>query len=124
VTVFRLEIFARIDLDRLELQRLQYESDLQAALVSLRTTKINLLALLDDRRPVDTFDVDGSFDFGEALLSLDDYRKMRSTYALTCARPALSVNKLRRIINSPRPMDQSTPPSASGFTHNGSFTQS
>ena len=66
---------AQIDLDRLELQRLQYESDLQAALVNLRTTKINLLALLDDRRPVDSFDVDGPYDFSEDLLSLDDYRK-------------------------------------------------
>jgi len=66
---------AQIDLDRLELQRLQYESDLQTALVNLRTTKINLLALLDDRRPVDSFDVEGTFDFSEDVLSLDDYRK-------------------------------------------------
>jgi len=66
---------AQIDLDRLELQRLQYESDLQAALVNLRTTKINLLALLDDRRPVDSFDVEGTYDFSEDVLSLDDYRK-------------------------------------------------
>src|SRR5580692_10518 len=56
---------ARIDLDRLELQRLQYESDEQTALVNLRTTKINLLALLDDRRPVDSYDVAGVFDFSE-----------------------------------------------------------
>ncbi|HEY6372176.1 MAG TPA: TolC family protein, partial [Candidatus Sulfotelmatobacter sp.] len=65
---------ARIDLDRLELQRLQYQSDLQTALVNLRTTKINLLALLDDRRPVDSYDLDGRFDFSEDLASLDDYR--------------------------------------------------
>src|ERR1700683_2339217 len=56
---------ARIDLDRLELQRLQSESDEQTALVNLRTTKINLLALLDDRRSVDSYDVDGVFDFRE-----------------------------------------------------------
>jgi cobalt-zinc-cadmium efflux system outer membrane protein len=66
---------ARIDLDRLELQRLQYESDLQGALVNLRTTKISLLALLDDRRPVDSFDVDGPYDFREDILPLDEYRK-------------------------------------------------
>ena len=66
---------AQTDLDRLELQRLQYESDLQTALVNLRTTKINLLALLDERRSIDSFDVDGAFDFREDLLSLDDYRK-------------------------------------------------
>ena len=51
---FQAGDIARIDLDRLELQRLQYESDLQTALVNLRTNKINLLALLDDRRPVDS----------------------------------------------------------------------
>lgn len=66
---------AQIDLDRLELQRVQYESDLQTALVNLRTTKINLLALLDDRRPVDSFDVEGRYDFSEDMLPLDDYRK-------------------------------------------------
>ena len=66
---------AQIDLDRLELQRLQYESDLQAALVNLRTTKINLLALLDDRRPVDGFDVDGTFDFSDDILPLDNFRQ-------------------------------------------------
>ena len=66
---------AKIDSDRLQLQRLQYESDLQTALVNLRTTKITLLALLDDRSPVDSFDVEGTFDFREAFLSLDEYRK-------------------------------------------------
>jgi cobalt-zinc-cadmium efflux system outer membrane protein len=66
---------ARVDFDRLELQRLQYESDLQAAIVNLRTTKIGLLALLDDRRPLDGFDVDGSYDFREDIAQLDDYRK-------------------------------------------------
>lgn len=66
---------AQIDLDRLELQRVQYESDLQTALVNLRTAKINLLALLDDRRPVESFDVEGVYDLSEDLLSLDYYRK-------------------------------------------------
>ena len=66
---------AQIDLDRLELQRVQYESDLQTAIVNLRTSKINLLSLLDDRRPVDSFDIQGNYDFSEDLLSQDDYRK-------------------------------------------------
>src|SRR6202790_1895428 len=72
---FQAGDIARIDFDRLELQRLQYESDVQTALVNLRTTKINMLALLDDRRPVDSFEVDGPFDFSDILLSIDDYRK-------------------------------------------------
>lgn len=66
---------AQIDLDRLELQRVQYESDLQTALVNLRTNKINLLALMNDHRPVESFDVEGIYDFSEELLALDDYRK-------------------------------------------------
>jgi outer membrane protein, heavy metal efflux system len=37
---------AQIDLDRLELQRIQYESDVQTAIVNLRTAKIQLLTLL------------------------------------------------------------------------------
>src|SRR6202051_5066522 len=40
---------SEVDLGRLELQRVQYESDLQNADVSLRTAKIQLLSLLNDR---------------------------------------------------------------------------
>ena len=38
---------AQVDLDRLELQRVQYESDLQTATVNLRTAKIQLLQLAE-----------------------------------------------------------------------------
>src|SRR6516164_1422303 len=58
---YRVGAIARVDLDRLELQRVQYESDLQTAEVSLRTAKIQLLALLNDRTP-DQFDVSGPFE--------------------------------------------------------------
>ena len=54
---------AQVDLDRLELQRVQYESDVQTAEVNLRTAKIQLLMLLNDRTPVEQFDVTGPFDF-------------------------------------------------------------
>jgi len=66
---------ARVDLDRLELQRVQYESDLQTAKVSLRTAKIQLLALLNERTPVEQFDVTGPFDFSTQIPSLDDARQ-------------------------------------------------
>jgi len=66
---------ARVDLDRLELQRVQYESDLQTAEVSLRTAKIQLLALLNERTPVEQFDVTGPFDFSTQIPSLDDARQ-------------------------------------------------
>ena len=67
---------AQIDLDRLELQRVQYESDLQIAEVNLRTEKIQLLTLLNDRSPVEQFDVTGSFDFSEQILHLDEFRNI------------------------------------------------
>ncbi len=66
---------AQVDLDRLELQRVQYESDYQAAEVSLRTAKIQLLALLNDRTPVDQFDVTGTFDFSPQTPSLTEVRQ-------------------------------------------------
>jgi cobalt-zinc-cadmium efflux system outer membrane protein len=66
---------AQVDLDRLELQRVQFESDLQSAEVNLRTAKIQLLTLLNDRTPVEQFDVDGPFDFSNRLAMLDEYRQ-------------------------------------------------
>ena len=67
---------AQVDLDRLELQRVEYESDLQTAQVNLRTAKIQLLALLDERTPVDQFDVAGPFDFSTQIVSVDEARKV------------------------------------------------
>ena len=67
---------AQVDLDRLELQRVQYESDVQTADVNLRTAKIQLLTLLNDRSPIDQFDVTGEFGFSDQLLTIDEYRKL------------------------------------------------
>jgi len=67
---------AQIDLDRLELQRVQFESDEQSAEVNLRTAKIQLLTFLNDRTPVEQFNVVGTYDFQDQLQSLEDYRKI------------------------------------------------
>ena len=67
---------AQVDLDRLELQRIQYESEVQTAEVDLRTAKIQLLTLLNDRTPIDQFDVTGPYDFSEQLLPRDEFRKI------------------------------------------------
>jgi len=72
---YKAGAIARVDLDRLELQRVLYESDLQAAEVSLRTAKIQLLALLNDRTPMEQFDVTGPFDFSTEVKSLDEIRQ-------------------------------------------------
>jgi outer membrane protein, heavy metal efflux system len=77
---------AQVDLDRLELQRVQFESDLETALVNLRTAKIQVLMLLSDRTPVDRFDLTGPFDFIDALMPLEEFRS-----AALAARPDLKV---------------------------------
>ena len=58
-TRFKAGDLAKIDLARIELQRVQYESEIETAIVNLRQQKIQLLLLLDDRTPVDQFDVSG-----------------------------------------------------------------
>lgn len=75
-TRFNAGDIAQIDLDRLELQRVQYESDIQTADVNLRTAKIQLLTLLNDRTPIEQFDVSGAFDFSDQMQPLDDVRKV------------------------------------------------
>jgi cobalt-zinc-cadmium efflux system outer membrane protein len=72
---FKAGDLAQIDLDRIELQRVQYESELQSAIVNLRTSKIQLLQLLNDRTPIDSFDVDGVFDFASDLKDLESFRQ-------------------------------------------------
>lgn len=67
---------AKIDLNRLELQRVQYESELQTAEVNLETAKIQLLTLLNSRTPLDQFDVTGPFEFSGQLRSRDELRKI------------------------------------------------
>ena len=67
---------AQIDLDRLELQRVQYESDLQTADVNLRTAKIQLLTLLNDRTPIEQFDVTEPYDFKDQLPPREDFRNI------------------------------------------------
>jgi cobalt-zinc-cadmium efflux system outer membrane protein len=73
---FKAGDIARVDLDRLQLQRVQYESDVQTATVNLRTAKIQLLMLLNDRTSVEQFDVAGPFDFAEQVSPLSEFRSI------------------------------------------------
>ena len=72
---YRAGAIAKVDLTRLEIQRVQYESDLQTAEVNLRTAKIQLLVLLNEHTPTDQFDVTGPFDFTNNLAPLDEIRQ-------------------------------------------------
>jgi cobalt-zinc-cadmium efflux system outer membrane protein len=67
---------ALVDLNRLELQRAQFESDFETATVNLRTAKIQVLMLLNDRTPIEQFDVTGPFDFAEQLGPLEEFRNV------------------------------------------------
>jgi len=120
-TRFHAGDIAQIDLDRIELLRVQYESELQNALVNLRTSKIQLLQFLNDRIPVDQFDVDGPFAFSDQLKQLDEFRQtaldnrpdLRA--ALQTIEESKSAHKLA-VANG------STDPTLSGwYTHNPSF---
>jgi outer membrane protein, heavy metal efflux system len=73
---FNAGAIAQVDLDRIELLRVQYEAELENAIVALRSQKIALLQLLNDRTPIDQFDVTGPFTFTSDLKPLDDFRQV------------------------------------------------
>jgi len=120
-TRFRAGDLAQVDLDRLELQRVQFESDYENAVVSLRTAKIQILMLLNERTPIDRFDVSGPFDFVEELKPLEEFRSI----ALE-ARPDLKASvqnvELARITYQLAVANGSTDPTYSlWWSHNPSF---
>ena len=77
---------ARVDLDRMLLQRVQYESDYQGALVNARTAKITLRLMMNDQTPVDKFDVTGPFEFKDQVLALEEFHTIAEA-----ARPDLKA---------------------------------
>jgi len=112
---------AQIDLDRLELQRVQYESDFQAAVVNLQSSKIQLLTLMNDRAPIDQFDVSGPYDFADQLLSRDDVRKVALDTRPDLKAAVEAVDKAQTD-HKLASADGSTDPTVSAwYTHNGSF---
>jgi cobalt-zinc-cadmium efflux system outer membrane protein len=71
---------AKIDLQRVELQRAQFESDYQSAQINQRQAKLDLLALMNvktsnDRTSVDQFNVAGNFDFLDVVPELAEVRQ-------------------------------------------------
>jgi cobalt-zinc-cadmium efflux system outer membrane protein len=112
---------AQVDLNRLELQRVQFESDFEAATVNLRTSKIQLLMLLNERTPIEQFDVSGPYDFADGLKPLEEFRN-----AALEVRPDLKVAvknvELARITHQLTVANASTDPTYSVWvTHNPSF---
>lgn len=67
---------AQVDLNQLILQRVQFMTDFETATVNLRTAKIQLLMLLNDRTPIDQFDVTGPYEFSPTLMPLEQFRNI------------------------------------------------
>jgi len=86
---------SQVDLDRLELQRVQYESDVLTASVNLRTAKIQLLALLNDRTPVEKFDVAGEYDFNDQIPSREELHTAALENRPDLKAAALAIEKAR-----------------------------
>jgi cobalt-zinc-cadmium efflux system outer membrane protein len=112
---------AQVDLSRLELQRVQFESDFETAMVNLRTAKIQLLMLLNDRTPIEQFDVSGPFDFSEELKGIEEFRNIAQD-----ARPDLKAAvqnvELAKLTHQLAVANGSTDPTFSvWWTHNPSF---
>ncbi|HEY1239824.1 MAG TPA: TolC family protein [Bryobacteraceae bacterium] len=118
---FRAGDISQLDLNRLQLQRVQYESDLAAAQVNLRTAKIGLLMLLNDRTPVDQFDVSGRFEYSEGLAALEEYRNM-ALEGRPDLKAAMQAIEKAQIDHRLAIANGSTDPTfSSWWTHNPSF---
>lgn len=112
---------AHIDFDRLALQRVQFESDLQTAEVNLRTAKIQMLTLLNDRTPVEQFDVAGPFDFNDQLPTLDDVRKTALDERPDLKAASEAVEKARTDHTLAVANGSTDPTLSVWYTHNGSY---
>jgi outer membrane protein, heavy metal efflux system len=112
---------ARVDLNRLELQRVQFEADFETATVNLRTNKIQLLTLLNDRTPIEQFDVTGAYDFRELLMPLEEFRNV-ALAARPDLRAAMQNVELAKINHQLAIANGSTDPTFSTwFSNNPSF---
>lgn len=76
-----------IDLNKLNLQKAQFETDYQTARLNLNTSKIQIrMLVLMDRTPLDQFDVSGPYEYSEKLMPLEGFHT-----AALAARPDLKV---------------------------------
>lgn len=112
---------AKVDFQRLELQRMQYESDLATAEVNLRTAKIDLIALLRERTPVDEFDVSEPFDYSEPTTTLEELRQVAVATRPDLKQAEQSLEKARTDHQLEVANGSTDPTFGVWYTHNGSF---
>jgi cobalt-zinc-cadmium efflux system outer membrane protein len=119
---FKAGDLALADLNRLELQRVQFESDFETALVNLRTAKIQLRMLLNERTPIEQFDVTGAFDFVEKLLPMEEFRNI-ALQSRPDLKAAIQQVELARSAHRLAIANGSTDPTFSiWYSHNPSFS--
>lgn len=111
---------AQIDLERLELQRVQYESDVQTALVNLRSAKIQLLTLLNDRTPVEQFAITGVYDFTDQLFPQEEFRKIAMDTRPDLKAAVEAVDKAQTDHRLAVANGSTDPTFAGWYTHNSS----
>ncbi len=113
---------ALVDLNRLELQRVQFEADFETATVNLRTSKIQLLTLLNDRTPIDQLDVAAPYEFSEQIRPLEEFRNI-ALEARPDLKEALQNVELAKIQHQLAIANGSTDPTFSvWYSHNPSFS--
>lgn len=112
---------AEVDFDRLLLQRVQFESDYETALVNLRTAKISLLQLLNDRTPIETFDVTGAFDYSDGLKSLENFRTLALATRPDLKAAVQSVDLAKTNYQLAVSNGSTDPTYSAWYTHNGSY---
>jgi outer membrane protein, heavy metal efflux system len=112
----------KLDLNKLILQRAQFEQDYQNALLNLNTSKIGIrMLVLMDRTPLQQFDVSGAYEYSDKLAPLETFRQ-----AALEARPDLKVAvqnvELARLNHQLAVANGSTDPTWSvWYSHNASF---
>lgn len=92
-TRYQAGAISQMDFNRQELQRVQFESDLETATVNLRSAKVQLLMLLNDRTPVEQFDVTGPYDFPDSLEPVQTFENvaLQSRPDLQAARQSVQL---------------------------------
>ena len=111
---------AQIDLDRLELQRVQYESDLQSAEENLEDAKIQLRTLLNSRIPLEEFDVAGIYDFNDQLMPQEEFRKIAMDSRPDLKAAIESVDKAKTDHKLAMANGSTDPTWSAWYTHNSS----
>lgn len=121
---YKAGAIAQVDFDRLELQRVTYEADLQTAEENVKTAKIQLLTLLNDRTPVEAFDVAGPYNFSAEIPLLEDVRQAALQTRPDLKAAVQSIDKAKTDYRLAAANGSTDPTFSAWYSHNPSFSNS